>query len=62
MEWFEHDGGVSPKHAKMTDSVLVKFRDGHEALAPQTVAEWFPCWKWDRRWPGDSEIVEYRRA
>lgn len=64
-EWLPHDGRVLPKHANLNDKVLVRFRDGQETLAAQTVREWCGAasnWSWNRRMPGDSEIVAYKLA
>lgn len=40
--------------------VHVRFRDGEETRVAETVQHWGPNWYWDRRFPGDSEIVAYR--
>lgn len=63
MTWLPHNGKILPDHAKLTDKVLVRFRDGEETTAAQTVREWCGAasnWSWDRRFPGPSEIVAYK--
>ena len=61
--WTEHTGRVLPAHAKLTDKVLVRFRDGEETQVAETVRHWCGAasnWAWDRRHPSPSEIVAYR--
>lgn len=63
MTWHDHNGKILPDRAKLADRVLVRFRDGEETTAAQTVREWCGAasnWSWDRRFPGPSEIVAYR--
>ena len=58
----DHDGSRLPKHAKLSDMVRVRFRDGEETRAPQEVREWAGTasnWEWNRRFPSPSEIVAY---
>jgi hypothetical protein len=60
--WIDHDGSQLPKHAKLDDMVLVRFKDGEETRAPQEVRHWAGTasnWKWTR-WDNPSEIVAYR--
>jgi hypothetical protein len=60
--WIDHDGSVLPKHAKLTDMVRVRFRDGEETKVPTEARHWAGVasnWKWNRRWAGESEIVAY---
>jgi len=60
--WIEHDGTRYPAHARLTDRVRVRFRDGQETNVAEEVRHWAGTasnWSWDPRWPGDSEIVAY---
>ena len=61
--WTDHNGKILPAHAKLTDRVLVRFRDGEETQVAETVRHWCGAasnWAWDRRHPSPSEIVAYR--
>lgn len=57
--WIDHDGKFLPTHARLTDRVRVRFRDGQETNVAEGVRHWVGNWSWDPRWPGDSEIVAY---
>lgn len=56
LDWIEYDGHKRPASDLM---VRVRFRDDEETNKPERVDYWGPNWSWDRRFPGDSEIVAY---
>lgn len=58
-DWTEYTGRTDTLPHPET-VVHVRFRDGEETRAAEPVKYWGPNWYWDRRFPGDSEIVAYR--
>ncbi len=57
--WTDHNGTGFPPINPLT-LVFVEFRDGTKTHAAEQVSYWYPNWVWDRRFPGDSEIVAYK--
>jgi len=58
-QWVTY-GGRTDQLPDQRVLVNVQFRDGQQTKAAETVAHWGPNWYWDRRFPGDSEIVAYK--